>query len=278
MVSRRDFVFRRRLRHISTAFTAFVLTVGLTGMRVSAVEIYTSEQNGSGSVSSIIKSLAKPDNQVTAYSLLEYAEFVPGPVDCSVETCIALTFDDGPDPATTPQILDALEKVHAQATFFVMGKKVGANIGLLKRMQTYGHEAGNHSWAHPDFTKLTAGQMSDEVAKTQTAIISAGLPAPRYFRPPYESRNELVRQTVNMPIILWNIDTKDWAQKSSDSIVLNAVSQARPGSIIIMHDVEPLTIQALPKILDQLKGQYHFVTISHLLNLPADAKGEYFSR
>ncbi|HSX44869.1 MAG TPA: polysaccharide deacetylase family protein [Candidatus Saccharimonadales bacterium] len=216
--------------------------------------------------------------EVTLYNFYQYAAYVPGPVNCEIEACIALTFDDGPNPLTTPKILDALEGVHAQATFFVIGNRVAPNQLLLKRMQTDGDEVGNHSWSHPDFTRLTVPEIQDQISKTQAAVVTAGLPAPQYFRPPYESRNHLVHQAVNMPFILWNVDPKDWARKSADDITANTIATVKPGSVIIFHDSLSQTVEALPKILNELKGHYHFVTINQLAGGPITGQVEYFGK
>ncbi|HEU4610014.1 MAG TPA: polysaccharide deacetylase family protein, partial [Chitinophagaceae bacterium] len=114
------------------------------------------------------------------------------PPNCAIEACLALTFDDGPDPATTPKILSALNKYRAKATFFVIGNKVAPNASLLQQIQLSGNEIGNHSWNHANFKKLTAQQMVDQVNQTQSALISIGVTPPKFFRPPYEAMNSLM--------------------------------------------------------------------------------------
>ncbi|MBI3624378.1 polysaccharide deacetylase family protein [Candidatus Saccharibacteria bacterium] len=193
-------------------------------------------------------------------------------------TCIALTFDDGPDSVTTPKVLDTLAHFRAHATFFVIGNRVAAHRNLLQHLYDTGNEIGNHTWSHPDLTRLSSAQIRDQINSTQDAITNLGFPAPRYFRPPYEARNDLVRRVVNMPFILWNVDPKDWHQNDPNVLAQLVISQVQPGSIVILHDTKSVTTQALPQILERLQGQYHFVTITELLNLPPDAKGEFFKR
>ncbi len=218
------------------------------------------------------------DSTVTNFQPLPYAQTVESTVDCSVQACVALTFDDGPNPLTTPRALAALEQAGVPATFFVVGNRVATNVDLLKRMQLDGDEVGNHSWSHPDFTKLSVSQIREQIDKTQTAVSDVGLTSPRFFRPPYEARNSRIEQIVQLPFILWNVDPKDWHQKRPDDLVQAVVSQAKPGAIIILHDTKEITVQALPKIISQLKPNYQLVTVSQLLNLQPNAQGEFFGR
>lgn len=222
--------------------------------------------------------ILEPPNIVTSFEPLPYVKLVTQSVDCAVDHCLALTFDDGPNGSTTSRILDVLDSRHARATFFVVGNRVGEHPELLRRMQAGGYEVGNHSWSHQDFTRLMPNQIREQITLTQNAVIAAGLPAPRYFRPPYEARNHHIFQVVGMPFILWNVDPEDWRAKTPDNLARAVIAQAKPGAIIVLHDTKEVTVQALPKILDQLKGQYRFVTISQLLNLPLGVNGEFFAR
>lgn len=194
--------------------------------------------------------------------------------DCTFMPCLALTFDDGPDPATTPVIVDVLEKAGAKATFFMIGNRIAGHEAILQRIQADGFDIGNHSWSHPDFTKLTPNQMLDQINKTQTALQAAGVPPATLFRPPYGANNASVRQTLPMPIILWNVDPKDWAEKDPHHLADIVVSQAKPGAIIIMHDSKSTTAAAVGEIVNRLRQNYQLVTISELVALPPDAHGD----
>ncbi len=231
---------------------------------------FISENLGSGPI-------AYQPPQPESFTPLPYFQPVGQSIDCAVEKCLALTFDDGPDSTTTPQVLADLDGVHAMATFFIIGKKVATHVDLLKRMQASGYEIGDHSWSHPDFTRLTPLQIRDQINSTQQAIIAAGLPAPRFFRPPYESRNDMIRRIVNMPFILWNVDPKDWNAQNPHLLAQTVIATAKPGAIIIMHDTLPVTVQALPEILVGLKD-YRLVSVSQLLNLSPTAQGEFTGR
>ena len=97
-------------------------------------------------------------------------------IDCGKVACLALTFDDGPNPITTPQVLDVLEHEQVPATFFVVGSRVPGQEKLLRRMFYDGNEVGSHSWNHPDFTTLSSEQIIDQINRTQAVVMAAGLP------------------------------------------------------------------------------------------------------
>ena len=205
-----------------------------------------------------------------------YPEGVP---DCGKVPCIALSFDDGPNSVTTPQVLDILKQQNIKATFFLIGKHVPGNEPLLRRMHAEGHEIGNHSWDHPDFTTLTPQQMDDELMRTQQIIAQTGVPVPHLFRPPYGAVNDVVRSHTNgMTIMRWDIDPADWDLLDAAKVQQSIMAQARPGGIILMHDIYPSTAQALGPVIDQLKGHYQFVTVSQLMSLNPGDQGQYFGR
>jgi peptidoglycan-N-acetylglucosamine deacetylase len=215
-----------------------------------------------------------PDSgAIEAYTSMEPA----GPVDCRSVSCVALTFDDGPNPITTTKVLDALDEANAPATFFVLGMQVPGNEVILKRMQLSGHEIGNHSWDHKDFTKLTPEQMRQQVDSTQAAIVAADVPAPTLFRPPYGSVNATVEQIVGMGVLLWNEDPHDWAAHTPEEVVAAVVGSAKPGAIIDLHDIYNLTANALPQIITDLRARgYKLVTVSELLDLRPESRGLYY--
>jgi peptidoglycan/xylan/chitin deacetylase (PgdA/CDA1 family) len=126
--------------------------------------------------------------------------------DCSVQACIALTFDDGPDPVITPQVLDILKRHNARSTFFVLGYHVQGNEKILKQIHEEGHEIGNHSWGHSRFTQLTSDQIQNEINNTQEVIAKAGVPVPHLFRPPYGDINQAILEQIPLTVVRWNID------------------------------------------------------------------------
>lgn len=199
--------------------------------------------------------------------------------DCTVVACIALTYDDGPDKVTTLQIVNTLAQENAKATFFLVGNRVMANADVVKLMYQNGDEIGNHSWSHPNFNTLTASQMAQQVNDTQAVISQLGVPAPNLFRLPYGDISPLVRSQVQLPIIMWNVDPKDWSQTDPTRVVQNVASAARPGAIVVMHSTKAVTAAATDNIIKLLKTRYQLVTVSQLLNLPQNARGgAYFGR
>ena len=220
-----------------------------------------------------------PEQDNPSDSLVRLLATPPPPPtpDCAVAACVALTFDDGPNADSTPIILDALKKERVKATFFVIGLKVAANSELMHRIQKEGNEIGNHTWAHPNLLKISRAQIEQQISQTQATITSLGLPAPKLFRPPYEAFTKPMLAYIHMPVILWNIDPKDWKEKDPKHVADAVVSQARSGGLIVMHD-KPTTAAAVEKIIQDLKPRFKLVTVSELLNLAPDAQGIFIGR
>jgi len=199
-------------------------------------------------------------------------------IDCAKIPCMALTFDDGPNPITTPQILDILDRQQVHATFFVVGSRIADQGPLLRRMYSAGHEIGSHSWSHPDLTTLSPAQIMRQVNLTQAAIISEGIPAPSLFRPPYGAVNAMVKNSIPMTLAMWNIDPLDWETKDPAKVRDAILAHARPGAVIDLHDIYPVTVQSLEGTIEALKPRYQLVTFSELFNLDSGQRGEYFGR
>ncbi|MEK7153627.1 MAG: polysaccharide deacetylase family protein, partial [Patescibacteria group bacterium] len=202
----------------------------------------------------------------------------PQSPDCAVLPCMALTFDDGPHEMITPRVLDILAQQDVKATFFIVGSRVAGREQLVKRAYRDGHEVGNHSWSHPDLRTLSPADVELQLRLSQAAIAGAGVPAPRVFRPPYGAVDHMVQGHVNMTIVRWNIDPEDWKVKDAAEIQRKMLLYARPGGIILMHDTDPATADALGPALQALKTQYQFVTVSQLLRLSPGDQGQYFGR
>jgi peptidoglycan/xylan/chitin deacetylase (PgdA/CDA1 family) len=218
-----------------------------------------------------------PIIQPVALPRVQSAAIVP-PVDCAKVACIALTFDDGPDTEVTPRVLDILERHNAKATFFLIGSRVAGRGELARRIHLDGHEIGNHTWSHHKLSDLSPEMIQQEVAKAQEAIAAAGVPAPRLFRPPYGAIDSMVRSHVAMTVVSWNIDPEDWKAKKPEQIVEHVLAHAKPGAIVDLHDTEHITADALEPILASLGPNYHFVTVSELLDLPAGQPGIFYGR
>ncbi|WP_214746772.1 LysM peptidoglycan-binding domain-containing protein [Exiguobacterium sp. s189] len=186
---------------------------------------------------------------------------------------VALTFDDGADGANTNKILDILAKNNVKATFFLTGSGANNHPQYIKNIAVKGHQLGNHSYTHPDFTKLTATQMKSELDRTEALIQSlTGKTTKPIFRAPFGAVNSTVLNGVGAAgygyTIQWNIDTIDWKGLTASQINTKVQTNIKPGSIVLMHTGAgaPGTPLALPTMISQLKAKgYQFVTVSQLL-------------
>ena len=196
------------------------------------------------------------------------APAVPAPAPTTGNKVIALTFDDGPGPYTA-HLLDVLDQYGAKATFFLIGSKVSSQANVVRSIHARGHQLGNHSWSHPELPKLPINQIAGEIDRTNDAIKQATGVTPTVMRPPYGAVNSAVLEQLRlrgMSSILWSVDTRDWADRNSDIVCSRAVAGARPGAIILMHDIHQTSVGAVPCILSALKQQgYSFVTVQGLL-------------
>ncbi|CAN7503875.1 polysaccharide deacetylase family protein [Paenibacillus sp. LjRoot153] len=188
------------------------------------------------------------------------------------EKVIALTFDDGPHPRYTPQILDLLKQYHAKSTFFVVGNKIKLFPDVLKREVNEGHEIANHTYSHAFLSKRT--NMKNEINKAEETIFSVAGIRCHLFRPPGGFYNErlvsIVKQEgYQMIMWSWHLDTKDWSTPGVSKIVDKVLNNSSSGDIVLFHDYvegHTQTIEALKKILPELeKRGYRFVTVSELL-------------
>ena len=178
---------------------------------------------------------------------------------------VALTFDDGPDPKVTIQILDTLDKYNAKATFFMLGSQVECYPEIAKKVQEAGHELGNHTWKHPDLTNTGVEKARNEIIRTSSIIEDVTGQKATVFRPPYGSINKSVRNQTDLPVILWDIDTLDWKHRNSNLLLTHIKGQTRDRSIILMHDIHQSTADGLDAVLAYLKSEgYIFVKTSEL--------------
>ncbi|NOL43566.1 polysaccharide deacetylase family protein [Kribbella sandramycini] len=182
---------------------------------------------------------------------------------------VVLTFDDGPDPAYTPKVLEVLKKYDATATFFEVGKNVAKHPELTKAIHAAGHSIQNHTWAHQDLRHQTASAFRQQVQSTDEAIRAAGGVVPTCLRPPYGGVSATVRQrakALGKELVLWTIDSRDWSKPGSPAIVQRVLTGVRNGSVILLHDGggnRSQTVAALPQILATLKAQgYGFRTLT----------------
>lgn len=192
---------------------------------------------------------------------------------------VAITFDDGPHPTLTPQLLDMLAQRKVHATFFILGEMAKPHPEILQRALREGHEIANHSFTHPNLAKLSDDAVRRELNNTKEVITSAiSRPVP-FMRPPYGSLSNAQRKWVHddlgYKIILWDVDPLDWKDRNSDTIARRILEGTHRGSIILAHDIHKTTVEAMPRVLDGLLAKgFRFATVSELLamELPPDPK------
>lgn len=197
------------------------------------------------------------------------------------EMKIALSFDDGPHPIYTKDILSVLHKHNIKATFFVIGENAGYYPDILCQIKEDGHEIGNHTFTHSLKKNINEKILTDELKKSRDTIKNICGYDVKLFRPPGGIINDKVKEVVNglgYKIVLWNIDTKDWAHRSVDSITKNVLSNIKSGSIILFHDYiykDSPTVEALEKIIPELKEHgFTFVTVGELINSDKKTSGK----
>ncbi len=191
----------------------------------------------------------------------------------SNEKKIALTFDDGPHPELTREILDILDEYGVKATFFVIGENAGWYPELVAEEYNRGHEIGNHTFDHGDMKKLTTDQIKAEIESTENAVYENIEYRTKFFRPPGGLIGNSVLSAASdedYRIVCWSVDTRDWAHTPVDKIVENVLTNTGEGDIILFHDYisgDSPTPAALRKIIPELLSRgYTFVTISELVN------------
>ena len=176
----------------------------------------------------------------------------------AVKGYVSLTFDDGPDCVLTPVLLDILASEKAKAAFFVTGQHVTRQPDLIARMARDGHQVGNHSWDHPNLKNLSLQDIETQLVRTNEAIMKAGAPKPTLFRPPFGSRNgdiDGIAKRLGTTVLLWDVQADDWLHPSPSAgmICSQTVSRAKPGSVVLLHDWSPDSVQAVPCIIKGLR-------------------------
>lgn len=185
---------------------------------------------------------------------------------------VALTFDDGPHPRYTPRVLDILKEYGVHATFFCVGTNVETYPAIVKRAVAEGHEIGNHTYNHYHVAKLDDMALYEDIAACGDAIARITGTHPKLFRPPEGVCSEAVKSycaSEGMAIVMWSVDTRDWAHTPVPDMYQNVRKNVKNGSIILMHDFigkNSPTPEALRRIIPMLlELGYEFVTVSQLL-------------
>ncbi|NEB05065.1 polysaccharide deacetylase family protein [Streptomyces sp. SID13726] len=169
---------------------------------------------------------------------------------------VGLTFDDGPGSGTTA-LLNSLKQYGLRATMFNQGQYAAANPALVRAQVSAGMWVGNHSYTHPHLTQQSQATIDSEISRTQQAITNAGGGTPRLFRPPYGETNATVKAVeakYGLTEVLWQVDSQDWNNASTDAIVA-AVGRLTNGQVILMHDWPANTRAAIPRIAQTLAAK-----------------------
>lgn len=189
---------------------------------------------------------------------------------------MALTFDDGPHPVVTPLLLKTLEKHGARATFFMLGKAAERHPQLVKQVSKAGHTIANHSYDHPSFPLISSRERRIQIQKCSNAIAPYG---DQLFRPPFGDQNlasYLDAFCLGYKVVTWDILAEDWLDHSAEWMAERLIEQARPGSIILLHDALVLSLsgsycnrntmlETVNIFLTQLSNTFRFITVTELL-------------
>ncbi len=188
------------------------------------------------------------------------------------EKIVALTFDDGPDPRYSPEIVRILDDYQVKATFFVVGEQVEKYPELLQMESDAGHEIANHSYTHRNMDTLDRISVRDEITRTNGIIYRYTGQDVKWFRPPRRKYDLKVKQETKyqgMDTVLWTSVAETKRTNDSEEMALRVAQQVRPGGIVLLHDSRldrTLTVEALPRIIEILQKQgYRFVTLSEML-------------
>ena len=185
--------------------------------------------------------------------------------DLSGSKLVALTFDDGPDAATTARLLDILKEKQVKATFFELGNRILAAPEVSKRAVSEGHEVESHSVAHADLRTLSGTGLSTDYERMQEIFREVLGYEPRYLRPPYGAVSARV---CSLPIVLmgWTVDSLDWKSRDAVAILSEVQRASFDGAVILMHDIYDTTVDAVAPTIDWLREQgYEFVTIDEMV-------------
>ena len=179
---------------------------------------------------------------------------------------VAITFDDGPNPEYTVELLEGLQKRGVKATFFVLGAEVEKYPDIVKKIDDGGHLIGVHSYEHVNFGQIGDEAAIEQIEKTQEAIHNVTGKYAGYIRPPYGCWKKSLDVEVPLIEVLWDIDPLDWATKDADTVAQRIFKGVPEGSIILLHDASQSSVQAAFSVIDILQQEnYEFVTVEDLL-------------
>lgn len=209
--------------------------------------------------------ISRVDDPVKKVRVAPMSHHVRARRDYSGKKLVALTFDDGPSPETTPRLLDILYEKDVLATFFALGKMARNNPDIILRAKKEGHTVASHTMYHQNLIRISASAVESDVSEAKSVLKSILGQSPTLTRPPYGNINNAVRSSTGTPLILWSVDTLDWKSRDVSAIIETTKAQVHDGAIILMHDIYDTTVDAVPIIIDDLrKDGYEFVMISEL--------------
>lgn len=179
---------------------------------------------------------------------------------------IALTFDDGPNPVSTPLLLDGLKERGVKATFFVIGECAKKYPEIVRREALEGHIVGNHTYHHVEITKITSDKAKEEIMETSNLVEEITGQPTAFMRPPFGAWQKELELGMEVMPVLWSIDPLDWTTENEDEIVNKVVTEAGENDIILLHDCYKSSAKAALRIVDILTKQgFQFVTVDELL-------------
>jgi peptidoglycan/xylan/chitin deacetylase (PgdA/CDA1 family) len=246
----------------SLAATTASQAVAATSAAVDTAPASTAATAATGAATASASGDAPPASSSAGPARTRY------PIDAKV---VALTFDDGPNPRWTPRILAVLKEYEVRGTFFILGQMINAHGGTAKKVRDAGMLLANHSEGHENMAKMTAAQVRRDLGDCQDNIERVTGVRPKYLRWPFGSSSVTSRRVakeMGLTMVDWGLDSGDWEKPSVGSIVSRVTRNAKPGTIILMHDGggdRSHTVEALPAIIRALKAKgYRFVTVDEL--------------
>ena len=232
---------------------------------LSIVKIYSTVKNnrsGDGPNVRQVQATASPVPE----SVVAAAQPTPTPAPVIRDKAVALTFDDGPSRANDGRIVETLQKYGAHATFFVLGDRARVDGDILQMYLAAGCEIGSHSWNHPQLSKMKWDEIERQLSKTNKTVskLTGGYQI-QLLRPPYGSISNTMRKKLDMPMILWSLDTLDWKTRNTKKIFREVRKEVKDGDIILMHDIYSTTADAVEKVVPWLQNKgYDILTVSEL--------------
>ncbi len=237
------------LKSLGASVVGLGMASGLTGVAGLAVDVSRRLDSGAGSLASNLS--ASVFSQGNPFGRQ-----------------IALTFEDGPTPVVTREILAELKKRHLTATFFVLGQRVLAEPDLVRQIKDEGHEIGSHGFSHSNFSLLPAATIAHELERTQEVVAQTTGSVPAWLRAPGvipTLEHESLARNQNLNLAGWSVDSQDLAQTDGKSIARSILNETRNGSIILCRDLSQPTAGCMDEVLDGLEARgFELVTVSKL--------------